>query len=298
VFGELLFDTYPDGRRVLGGAPFNVAWHLRGFGHDPLLVSRIGRDDPGQQARRSMQRWGLDTTGIQTDPHRPTGRVEVTLEGGVPEFRIAPRQAYDAIDSGEALRALAGQRIALVYHGTLALREPSNDRVLTELIGETGAPVFLDVNVRQPWWNPEAFHVLADRATWLKASVEELPQLGLDETDPGAAAAALVERHHLAAAIVTGGNAGAWYADGSTVEHARAVPLAAAADTVGAGDAFSAVCIHGILSHWSPSTILAQANAFAAEICQRPGAVTDDRNLYDRLQGGWRAWERRQHTPS
>jgi len=295
VFGELLFDVFPDGRRVIGGAPFNVAWHLRGLGHDPLLISRIGRDAAGEEALRLLAEWGLDTSGIQVDPERPTGRVTVSLRDGVPTFEIAPRQAYDAVDLDAALDAAARRPAAMLYHGTLALREPGNARVLDEITAATRAPVFLDVNVRRPWWNREAFSVLADRATWLKASVEELPELLRDAGDPGAAAADLVRRHDLQAAVITGGADGAWYADRSDTLHVPAVPVPDLVDTVGAGDAFSAICIHGLLARWSPTTLLSRAAAFAAEICRRPGAVTDDRELYARLQGGWRSWERARH---
>ena len=298
IFGEILFDCFPDGRRVLGGAPFNVAWHLRGLGHDPLLISRIGQDDAGEEVLRALRAWGLDTAGIQRDPDRPTGRVTVALRDGVPTFEIAPRQAYDALDLEPALGAVTARPASLLYHGTLALREPGNARVLDAIATATGAPVFLDVNVRRPWWNREACEVLATRATWLKASVEELPELGLSADDPAAGAAVLVRRHALAAAVVTGGADGAWYADRIDTIHVPAPPVPDLADTVGAGDAFSAVCIHGLLSRWSPTTLLTRAAGFAAEICRRPGAVTDDRELYARLQGGWRSWVRPPHRPS
>jgi len=296
IFGELLFDCFPDGRRVIGGAPFNVAWHLRGFGRDPLLISRIGRDDAAEEALRILAGWDLDTTGLQRDPDRPTGQVTVTLHDGVPTFTIPPGQAFDSCEPAPALRVVQETSIGLVYHGTLALRSPGNARIVGELIAAAGAPVFLDVNVRRPWWNPELATVLMQRATWLKASVEELTELGVAGEAPGAAAETLVRRHGLSAVIVTGGPAGAWYADSSGSRHVPAVPVTSIADTVGAGDAFSAVCIHGLLARWSPTTILSRAAAFAAEICRRPGAVGNDHELYTRLQGGWRSWERPQNT--
>ena len=80
IFGEVLFDRFPDGSTVLGGAPFNVAWNLKALGLDPLLVSRVGRDDLGADILAAMSEWGLDTAGVQTDAGHPTGTVEVTLE--------------------------------------------------------------------------------------------------------------------------------------------------------------------------------------------------------------------------
>ena len=66
VFGEVLFDHFPDGRRVLGGAPFNVAWHLQAFGKRPHLISRVGDDAEGQEIRTAMRDWGMSEAGLQT----------------------------------------------------------------------------------------------------------------------------------------------------------------------------------------------------------------------------------------
>lgn len=78
LFGEVLFDHFPDGKQVLGGAPFNVAWHLQALGQAPLFISRVGTDPEGEQIRRSMDDWGMDLGGLQTDPALPTGRVSVS----------------------------------------------------------------------------------------------------------------------------------------------------------------------------------------------------------------------------
>ena len=90
IFGEVLYDHFPDGQRVLGGAPFNVAWHLQAFGEAPLLLSRVGADPEGESVRRAMRDWGMDDAGLGTDPERPTGRVSVVFEGGEPRYDIVP----------------------------------------------------------------------------------------------------------------------------------------------------------------------------------------------------------------
>ena len=79
IFGEVLFDRFPDGSEVLGGAPFNVAWHLQGFGLRPRLISRIGEDRAGRRVVEAMDRWGLDTAGVQRDLRRPTGAVDIVF---------------------------------------------------------------------------------------------------------------------------------------------------------------------------------------------------------------------------
>jgi fructokinase len=108
VFGKVLFDRFPDDTAVLGGTPFNVAWHLQGLGHDPLFLSRVGRDGPGRQVGQAMRHWGMDTTGLQTDADYPTGAVELAFEAGQPSFDILPDQAYDHFD-GAAPRELLQQ---------------------------------------------------------------------------------------------------------------------------------------------------------------------------------------------
>ena len=73
VFGEVLFDHFPDGSKVLGGAPFNVAWHLQAFGLSPRFISRVGDDEDGEQIKSAMQAWGMSLSGLQTDRKLPTG---------------------------------------------------------------------------------------------------------------------------------------------------------------------------------------------------------------------------------
>ncbi len=79
IFGEVLFDHFPDGKRVLGGAPFNVAWHLQAFGLAPRFISRVGADAEGESVLTAMREWGMDTQAVQIDAHRPTGRVSVQI---------------------------------------------------------------------------------------------------------------------------------------------------------------------------------------------------------------------------
>ncbi len=88
IFGEVLFDCFPDGSRVLGGAPFNGAWHLQAFGHSPLFVSRVGNDEAGQEIRSAMQVWGMDIGGLQLHVSHATGNVAVSLIEGEPHYDI------------------------------------------------------------------------------------------------------------------------------------------------------------------------------------------------------------------
>ena len=79
IFGEVLYDCFPDGEQVLGGAPFNVAWHLQALGDSPTLISRVGMDARGKQIIESMRSWGMDTSIMQQDSEKPTGIVSIKI---------------------------------------------------------------------------------------------------------------------------------------------------------------------------------------------------------------------------
>ncbi len=293
VFGEVLFDHFVDGSRVLGGAPFNVAWHLRGLGSAPLVVSAVGADDAGQEALDRMSQWGMDTRAVQVDPLHPTGRVTATLVDGEPTFEIGSEQAYDYIDGPAAVAALNGATASILYHGTLALRSDRSWEAARTLRASTGAPTFVDLNLRDPWWTPERLRWCLNTASWLKLNETELAEvagtLGTDRDACVEGALRLIRTHGLEGVFVTRGSRGALAAAGEQLFEAEAVtvPSDELVDTVGAGDAFSAVACTGILLGWSLETVLHRGAAFAADICRIRGALTQDRHLYDRHRQAW-----------
>ncbi len=290
VFGEVLFDRFEDGTAVLGGAPFNVAWHLQGFGHAPVFVSRIGTDEAGRRVLSQMAAWGMDTRGVQIDPDHPTGAVNVSLRGGQPSYDIVPDQAYDHVAAGP-LRILIDQLdCSLLYHGTLAARQPVSRETLLGLAG-SDLPVFVDVNLRAPWWDREWVGRALDGATWIKLNDEELEALGgqaLGSDDQlRIAADALRRRAGASLVIATRGADGACFVDEAGATCHAPPPVDNVVDTVGAGDAFSAVTILGLDAGWPAATILARALAFAAAICRQRGATAADPALYQRFLDQW-----------
>ena len=174
IFGEVLFDCFPDGSEVLGGAPFNVAWHLRGFGLSPCFISRVGTDAQGERIRASMEDWGLDASFLQTDPDHPTGRVRVMIENGEPSYDIVDGSAYDFIQSGEPGGV---PTTGLLYHGSLALRHPASAAALSALKAAHRGSIFLDANLRSPWWSRELLLPLLDDADHVKLNEDELTLL-------------------------------------------------------------------------------------------------------------------------
>ena len=284
VFGEVLYDCFEDGARVLGGAPFNVAWHLQAFGAQPLFISRVGDDTLGHKIRDTMQRWGMHGAGLQLDADHSTGEVRVTLQGGQPSFDILADRAYDFIDS----LSLPPGRPALIYHGSLALRSPVSAATYAKLLSERPAPVFIDVNLRDPWWWPEQIEQLLYAATWVKINDHELEILMNTTNGLRNKAERLLEQYDLELVIVTRGKAGAFalQPDGTLAE---VTPKAETrvVDTVGAGDAFASVCILGLLHQWSLELTLERAQDFASLIVGQRGATVDEIGLYQPLQCNW-----------
>lgn len=286
LFGEVLFDRFPDGSEVLGGAPFNVAWHLQGLGASPLLLSRVGEDELGDRVHRSMTEWGLDTSALQRDAELPTGTVEVRLQGGEPAFEIVPQQAYDRIELDDAV---SGSNLGWLYLGSLALRQRTSRRTARSLLQRKVTPVFLDVNLRPPWWQIDLVLELLDRAQEIKLNDTELAELmpgdeGLDEK-----ARKLMSRFGADRLYVTRGARGAvaFTVDGRR-EIVRPTGAVRVVDTVGAGDAFAAVLLLARLKNWSLALALERAQAFAAAIVGVRGATVLDRLFYQQFRSAWR----------
>ncbi len=284
LFGEVLFDCFEDGSRVLGGAPFNVAWHLQAFGFSPLLISRVGDDPLGREIRDTMLHWGMSIAGLQLDSAHPTGEVRVSLADGQPSFDIVADRAYDHI-SPEPLPPVAP---ALIYHGSLGLRRAESAAALETLMDRYAVPVFLDVNLRPPWWEREQVMRLLGHTAWLKINDDELHTLLEGPETLDEKAARLMDGHGLALIIVTRGAQGA-FALGPNGERAAVAPngKSVVVDTVGAGDAFASVCIAGLLREWPIALTLERAQQFASLLVAQRGATADNPALYAPLIVEW-----------
>lgn len=280
VFGEVLFDYFPDGQRVLGGAPFNVAWHLQALGASPLFIGRVGNDSDGNEIRQRMADWGMAVTGLQTDPDLSTGRVTVSLgQGGQPTFNIIPDQAYDRVDA-QSLPELP-QPVGLVYHGTLALRDQRAAETFSVLRRMADAPTFLDVNLRPPWWTQISTISHMEQARWVKINDEELTRLFPGHSEFTELAQSVRREMDLELLVVTMGARGA-LAVGSTGDTVHVAPKTGVqvVDTVGAGDAFAAMTILGLIRQWPLKTTLERAQTFASAIVGQQGATMDDQTGY------------------
>lgn len=298
LFGELLADRFPD-REVPGGAPFNVAHHLQGLsgrqGPTPILISRIGKDPLGTRLLAACEAAGLATTGIQRDALHPSGRVEVVFDsiGGPHRFVIPPDQAWDYIHADTARKLALMYRTKQLYFGTLAQRAASR-HALQRLLRQTRIAAFLDVNLRDPWIDADVLRWSLARAETVKLNEEELHRiadlLGVGGGEPGRVGEHLIRAFDIPRLLVTRGEHGAWLLDGTgdrlaTAPDARPVDVV---DSVGAGDAFAAVFLLGLILNWPARVGLERAHQFAGAVCGLHGAVPQDAAFYEPFRTAWR----------
>ena len=292
VFGEVLYDSFPDGSVVLGGAPFNVAWHLQGFGLAPLFVSRIGTDELGERILAAMSAWGMDTRGVQQDLDHATGRVVVSFHDGEPSYDIVPEQAYDFIEDGSVADLLRDGHYGLLYHGSLIARH-TVARAALDRLRAANIPSFVDVNLRDPWWRRPWLDAALRQARWAKLNEHELRIIADSDESAAAEVGELAEAFRrsrgLQVLVVTRGEAGALVLADQGQTKVAPVVTDQIMDTVGAGDAFSAVSIMGLLRGWPLTALAERAVEFAAEVCRMRGATGQDRDLYKRYMRKWGA---------
>lgn len=274
-FGEILWDSLPRGL-FPGGAPMNVAYHLKQLGAHPIPVTAVGRDQLGDKLRRRLEMWGVDASGVYVRPTKPTGLARVTVIDGSPRFEIVEDVAWDWIEVSAELLDRASQSAAVVF-GSLAQRSAPNRQQLTALLDHcpTALKVF-DVNLRPPYDSAELVWALARRADLIKLNDHELVSL-LKESAPTADLAEAARRFSKRTGVgkvclTAGANGAGLLLDGDWFwEAAKPVPVR---DTVGAGDAFLAALLSGLLrGNHPPDEILRRASRLAEFVTTQDGAT-------------------------
>jgi fructokinase len=285
IFGEVLFDHFTDGSRILGGAPFNVAWHLQAFGQAPRFISRIGDDAPGHKIMTLMDTWGMRRDALQTDHRYPTGSVQVIIKDDEPHYEIVPDCAYDFI-SGDLFKNNSTEGI--LYHGSLGVRNPIARSSLEVIKAKHQGKIFIDVNLRSPWWNRESLIPLLYDADWVKLNEAELAELHTEDSSLEITMQKFCAHFDLETLVVTRGKKGAVAWDRHQHYVAAKTPASVTVvDTVGAGDAFAAILLLGLSKRWSLETTLERAQAFASALVGRRGATIADTTFYRTFSKQW-----------
>jgi fructokinase len=274
--GELLWDLLPVGAQ-LGGAPANFAYISSLLGDKGIPASRLGKDSLGADAIRRLAELGLSTEFIQKDADHPTGTVNVEVDrAGQPRFEVAESAAWDFLEWTPQWQNLAQQADAVCF-GSLAQRsERSRATIHRFLLALRRSTVrVFDVNLRQKFYSKEVLAESVKLATIVKLNHEELPKVMslLDlETRGEEASARQLLSHEVKLVCVTRGSGGSLLvsADERSEHPGFKVKVA---DTVGAGDAFTAALVHGYLRGTSLAQLNETANRVGAWVASQSGAT-------------------------
>lgn len=267
VWGELLWDRFPDGDR-LGGAPANVAWHLGQAGSWPQLVTRVGNDEDGERAIEALSQL-VDTELVQIDPERATGEVTVRIDNGEARYTLHPGRAWERIECTPQTRIALATSGVFVY-GTLAQRTAEGLAGWREASAATKATHVCDLNFRPSDQASIAISEAIAAAHVIKANDRELAALHtwFGWTDP---LAKLRETADLVA-VTHGADGATLYSDRGVFE-IPGVPAGPGGDNVGCGDAFVAILVHGLTSGWDLAMSGRAAARYAAAVAGERGAT-------------------------
>ncbi|HEV7676876.1 MAG TPA: carbohydrate kinase [Candidatus Angelobacter sp.] len=276
--GEVLWDILPSTQH-LGGAPFNFALHAHNLGHEVCFVSAVGNDQRGNRILERMAASSLTTRFIRKTADHATGTVTVSMDSlGLPQYTIRRPAAYDfPVLTPAELDALLKPAPDWIYFGTLQQMSPSaHDLTIKLLTAAPAARRFYDVNLRADSFTPELVRTLARHAHVLKLNEQELPALrdigGIQAYSREQFCRNCLRIFQLDAVCLTLGPQGcALLLNNEYLEsHGFHVQVA---DTIGAGDAFSAALLHGLNTGWRAAQIADFANRVGALVASRRGGT-------------------------
>ena len=277
-FGEILFDVFPD-KSHIGGAPLNFAAHAAKQGADVWMVSAVGEDALGKNAIQQLKVWNINSDFVKTLPDKPTGKCLVTLDNNsIPLYNLLSDVAYDYIPVPKV-----NEKFDILYFGTLALRNDNNINTVKSLLDmKICKEVFVDMNIRPPYYSLETMLFALSNATVLKISDEELPIImntvfDLCDDDTDKAVARITEKfNNLKLIILTRGADGSTAYDVNTGEIFNcAAEKTNVISTVGAGDSFSATFITNFFDGKTITECLKQASVISAYVVSKVEAVPE-----------------------
>lgn len=275
--GEALWDVLPEGKKI-GGAPANFAYHVKQFGLPSCVVSAVGADPLGDEILENFNAKGLDTL-IETVPY-PTGTVQVEIDqAGIPQYDIKENVAWDNIPYTARLESLAEKTKAVCF-GSLAQRNVVSrqtiNRFLDAMPQNDDTLVVFDVNLRQGFYNKEILCNSMKRCNILKINDEELVTVsrmfgypGIDLQDK---CWILLGKYNLKMLILTCGINGSYVFTPGNVSF-QPTPKVEVADTVGAGDSFTATFIASVLKGVAVEEAHRRAVEVSAYVCTQQGAM-------------------------
>ena len=275
--GEALWDVLPEGKKI-GGAPANFAYHVSQFGLNSCVVSAVGDDPLGAQILDNFKEKGL--RNIMAVVPYPTGTVQVEIDQvGVPQYVIKENVAWDNIPFTSELEELAHNTCAVCF-GSLAQRNVVSrdtiNRFIDAMPQDEDNLIVFDVNLRQGFFNKEILDQSMRRCNVLKINDEELitisRMLGYPGTDLQSKCWILFGRYNLKMLILTCGVNGSYIFTSGNMSF-LATPQVEVADTVGAGDSFTATFVSSILKGLPVAEAHRKAVEVSAFVCTQNGAM-------------------------
>jgi fructokinase len=277
--GEILWDILPDGRRHLGGAPLNAAVHARALGCTASVVSAVGDDLLGREAIKLVtEQHGLDASAITILPDRPTGAVDVRLHQGQPTYEFRAEVAWDFLEATDATRQLVQAADAIIF-GTLAQRSAASRRAIHEWLAMARSLCLrvFDVNLRPPFYDDTILRESLALTDVLKLNDDELPivlaAMRLPAEADWAAHLLGVLPQLSTLALTRGARGSTLFSRERSAGHTLPARQVTVQDTIGAGDAFTAALVAGLLKGCTLDAIHEHAVAAAAFVCSQAGAT-------------------------
>lgn len=288
VAGEILFDVFPEYRRI-GGAPFNFAFHLKKLGFPVRFVSRVGADERGREILDFLETHGFPPEDIQVDPDRETGSVRVHTDSkGDHVFEIKKNAAYDFIQLTDDVKHLVSENVRLIYFGTLVQRTDHGFHTMQRILGSRSesAEAFLDINLRPECYTPATIDASLKAADILKLNLDELVHItgpAESETDMQRAVDRLRQEYGVKKVILTKAERGSELVSQNGRFTDGPKTGIRVADTVGAGDGYAAMAAAGHLTGLPEQRTIFLAGMFADRICGIKGALPDSGDFYDQF---------------
>ena len=274
--GEILWDMLPSGK-VIGGAPANFAYHAQELGESSIVVSCVGNDELGREIISSLEKKDMPTEFLYIDKSHPTGVVSARInKEGKPSYLIQEEVAWDYIPTSTLMRELAFKSVAVCF-GTAAQRSQLSRMTIQTFVGlmEQDSIRVFDINLRQNFYSQDVIETSLSLANVLKLNVNELSvvkKLLRLNGDEKKILNDLSRKYSLNLIALTRGREGSiLFAEGKTSNHeGHKINVE---DTVGAGDAFVAGLVTGMLRGYELDDLHNKANRVASYICSKHGAT-------------------------
>lgn len=279
--GEILWDVYPDSKR-LGGAPFNFIYHVKKLNGYANFVSSVGNDDNGKEILNFLIKNDFNVETIFIDNYHATGKVLVTLdENKTPHFKMSSTASFDFLQLTEKAKQVI-EEADLIYFGTFTSRSDISRKTIQSVLNKPNKKYFCDLNLRHDFYTIDFIEQALISSNVLKINEEEFHKLQIMFSFPSnfeKAIQKLISNYKIDLIAVTMGEKGSKLFSKSELHFYQQEKIDVV-DTLGAGDAFSAILCLCYLNNFSLEETNQLANKFAGEICKINGAIPENDDFY------------------